>query len=562
MTDGGRSGTSTAHQAVAEAPSSRVVAKPVPHSLTQDPRRYQLDQLKRRFSPTEETLENGTTTLFFKISPSDPDFPYELDFLEVELRVPASYPEGAPTISVKNKNIPKGFALNIERGWDRLVEGSRNSTLLALIHALDRKLEEFLSEKKADTVKVVIFKDTRHLEGKATTTEAEHHVQAAKSSNVPPSAPEQRYVPRESFSHDQISEAKARRALETRQLESRMSTLPLYFKSKDGIVYTLPLEPRRRNELPAGIRGVSSFQLVVPLLYPLQPLVIVLNDVDPADAEAIESAFARRSQEHNEQTLLNHVNYLSQNLHILAKKAPPKEVPAKADGAEEAAETTGGVINAADDQKTHIKIIPRPPEWTMVNEPGGADSSDDESVYDSEDSEGGGVMIERPGKEAAGTTQDDAERGTAIYFPNVDLHGVDLLKVSALSINVRCERCKTVNEALALKPGTQKSDTCKKCASPFTVLFRQQLVHQNSTRAGFVDVAGCTVFSLLARYVRQMEHGIVMKSFHQRDHLRCPKGLLNVNRLPLYVVRSQSATERKRSLWRSIPGSVVTTPEA
>ena len=53
--------------------SSRIVRKPVP----EDPREFQIKQLKRRFSPIEKS-ENGGTNYAFSMAPSDPDFPFEV----------------------------------------------------------------------------------------------------------------------------------------------------------------------------------------------------------------------------------------------------------------------------------------------------------------------------------------------------------------------------------------------------------------------------------------------------------------------------------------------------
>ena len=149
---------------MSEAPAGRTVPKPVPEREAQDARGYQIEQLRRRYSPEETSLSDGTSSLQFRLAPSDPDFPYDLDHLQLDLRVPAAYPAESPQLLVRNSNIPRGFAINIERGWSRLVEEKRGATLLALTHALDRRLESFLSEQKADTVKLTIFKDTRHLD--------------------------------------------------------------------------------------------------------------------------------------------------------------------------------------------------------------------------------------------------------------------------------------------------------------------------------------------------------------------------------------------------------------
>ncbi len=196
-----------------------------------------------------------------------------------------------PRLQIRNNNIPRGFSINIERGWDKLVQERRGATLLSLTNALDRNLENFLSEQKAETVKLTIFKDTRHIEAEAS---------APAAPAVPETVVERKpYIPEESYSNQEIADAKARRAQETKQLEARMSRLSQYHKSSDGIVYTLPLEPRRRAALPAGLQPVQSVQLIIPLLYPLQPLRILLNDVDSSDAEGVEELLQKRPKNNN-----------------------------------------------------------------------------------------------------------------------------------------------------------------------------------------------------------------------------------------------------------------------
>ncbi|KAK8116099.1 hypothetical protein PG984_012601 [Apiospora sp. TS-2023a] len=469
-------------QAVSQPRADRVVPKPIPQSQTQDPRKYQIEQLKRRFSPRISNLQNGTTNLQFQLRPSDPDFPFELDFLECELQIPESYPDGDPALRVRNKDIPRGFGVNIERGWDKLVDERKpGTTLLQLTNTLDKELEAFLSEKQTDTVKLVSFKDTRHMEYSETPPSS---VTEPTPTTGPPSKPHRPYIPEESFTKDKIAQAKARRAQETRQLDARMGRLTLFHKSADGVVYTLPLEPKRRNDLPSGLRAVQSVQMIIPLLYPLQKLRILLNDVESHDAELLEEAFAARAAQQNQMSLMSHLNYLAQNMHVLAKAAKPPapvkpavEVPSVDKGKEKAV-----LGQDAEDDRSHIQHIPRPPEWVIVGESDESDSDDDDmESWDSEgDSDGGVVIVSSAGekKEADPRPQ---ERGTSISFPSIELHGIELLQVSILSINVKCERCRTINEVTGLHPAT----------------FRQEMVHQNSTRAGFIDVSGCTVQDML-----------------------------------------------------------------
>lgn len=483
-------------QAVAEAAPSRVVPKPVPKQETRDTRGYHIGQLKRRYSAKETELE-GEVSLLFQLTPSDPDFPFDLDHLECDLRVPEAYPKRPARLQIKNTDIPRGFAINIERGWDRLVEEKRGATLLALTNALDRRLESLLSEQKAETVKLTIYKDTRHLD-------AEPAAKLGEQPSKPkpkPSPADRPYVPEESYSREQIAEAKARRAQEVRQLEARMSRLPVYHKSSDGIVYTLPLEPKRRPNLPLGLQTVQSVQLIVPLLYPLQSLRILLNDVDSEDAEALEELFTQKAAEQKQMSLMSHLNYLAQNMHVLAKRAQAST--AKNVATMEASDVVEQEAKEAEHSATmetgkgHVHVIPRPPEWSLGDGSDDSGSSDEDS-YEDED---GGAAIERGEAGAASPPTQTQELGTAMSFPSIELHGIELLQVSILSLSVKCDRCKTLNEVAGLKGNIEKSTSCKKCATPFTVRFRQELVHQNSTRAGFIDATACTVADLLPRYV-------------------------------------------------------------
>lgn len=489
----------TRKQAVGEPSASRVVPKPIPESQAQNPREYQMEQLQKRYSPKESRASDGATSFLFKLAPSDPDFPFELAHLECDIRVPRDYPEERPVLFVKNKDIPRGFSINIERGWERLVDAKKGATLLALTRELDKNLEGFLSEQKVETVKLVAFqdvKDTRHLDAQtqpAVQSTAEQLPKAAP-------APRRPLIREESFTKEQIEAAKARRAQETRQLQSRMGRLPLYRKSADGVVYTLPLEPRRRPDLLPGLQAVKSVHFIIPMLYPLQKLRIQLNDVDSQDAEPVEDLFCEKAAELQQMPLTSLLNYLAQNLASLSKKA--QEAASKVDEPQVVSEeskgkevnTEGSTAQTSSGDKSHIQVIPRPPEWGYIS--GDEESQSDD--WDSSEGEGGAALSgeEEKEEEVAPREQlpgETPERGTMITFPSIELHGIELFQVAILSITVKCERCKTLNDVTGLKPDVEKTISCKKCATPLAAKFRQQLVHELSTRAGFLDLSGCKV---------------------------------------------------------------------
>ncbi|RDA88076.1 hypothetical protein CP532_5317 [Ophiocordyceps camponoti-leonardi (nom. inval.)] len=487
-------------QAVADPSPSRIVPRPVTDSQAQDPRGYQLDQLRRRFSPDEAADVDGTgdVELAFKLRPSDPDFPFELAYLDCRLRVPQCYPEERPRLRVANPHMPRGFAINIERGWDRLVGEREGATLLALVNALDRHLETFLSEQKADTVKLVSFKDTRHLHTKPQSTAgvtAPGPSPTPKAEPKPSDGPSRPLVRERVYSKDQVAAAKQRRAMEVRQLEARMGRLPGFRRSADGVVFTLPIEPKRRGDLSSSLRSVRTLHLIVPLLYPLQHPRIQLNEAESADAEPVEELFTQVAASQELLSLTGHINYLALNLSSLEKKARASKaeaeaeaerwtVPLASDGAHPTDTRGPGVM-----KQGHVQVIPRPPEWTVDE----SDESDTDSSEEMTDEDEAGKSSGMEG----GSGQEWPERGTLIQLPSVELQGIELLQIQSLSIRVKCDRCRTANEMTGLRPGAEATWSCSKCTAVLRATFRPQLVHPSSNRAGWVEVTGGKATELL-----------------------------------------------------------------
>lgn len=54
---------------------------------------------------------DNETVIRFAVKPSDPDFPYEIDALKIQLNIPKDYPKTPCTVQVLNSDIPKGFAM-------------------------------------------------------------------------------------------------------------------------------------------------------------------------------------------------------------------------------------------------------------------------------------------------------------------------------------------------------------------------------------------------------------------------------------------------------------------
>jgi hypothetical protein len=368
-----------------------------------------------------------------------------------------------------------------------------------------------LSAPKADTVKLVPNKDTRHLSVLPSPSVEPRAVVEDKSA-ISQLTTRISAKPVETFTAEQKAEASKKREVETRQLEARMGRLPLYKKSSDGIAYTLPLEPRRRAELPVALQAVKTVQLFVPLLYPLQPCRIGFEGVDPANSKAVIYGFEQKSKEKQETTLMGHVNFLAQNMHVLAKTPLEHEpsvvrpAPSLTAVAPESVDKGKEAEGHQDPDRSHIQYITRPPEWTVIDaEDLSGTDTDDLYSYDTEEEtsdEDGGVGVKAAAageQEPSQQTTQNPERGTAISFPFIELYGIELLEIVVLNITVKCERCKDATEVKGLKNGITKSESCRKCASQLSITFRRDLVHAHAVRAGFLDLEGCIVGDMLPR---------------------------------------------------------------
>ncbi|KAL2027981.1 hypothetical protein VTO58DRAFT_110669 [Aureobasidium pullulans] len=484
---------------------SKVVSRPVPKTEREDPRVFQLGQLRRRFAPTEEALRDATL-LKLKLAPSDPDFPFDLPFLDCSLTIPLSYPKDKPSLRITNQEMPRGFQLNVERGFDQIILESPNATLLGIFNRFDKQLETLLSGEKADTVKII---------RNAPSSEPQEQTRlGTKTSELQPVANARRSEPTPSFTSEQKSQAEKRRQADIRQLVARLGRLPGFVQSSDDVSFTIPFQPTKKTALPEALRNQKSIRLVVPQLYNLHtPRIEVNGNNDPA-ARALEQAFQERVKSETGLNLLAHINFLTQHAHTMST---PKEAGPLPEGQSKSVEAVraefvvpvptqvSGVPVSENSDKPHIQVIPRPPEWNNDG-PKGTDgpdgwSSDDSYSYDSGD-ETEGESSDKPEQQPA-PTSGLAERGILLSFPNLELYGCELLELVSLSITVKCERCKDLLDVQRLRNNIKgdvtgmRDEICKKCANNLAVGFRADLIHQNSVRAGYLDLDGCTVVDML-----------------------------------------------------------------
>ncbi|KAL4769537.1 hypothetical protein BDW60DRAFT_97996 [Aspergillus nidulans var. acristatus] len=488
--------------------------RPISRTESSNPRAFQINQLRRRFRPTESNDESGTT-LSFQLVPSDPDFPFELERLQCSLYVPLTYPaRGRPSLKVANPEIGAAFQENISRGFDDIVDSSLRmggrGTLLNYMNSLDRHLERLLTTtERGPTLKFV--QNARKEEASkalvdnmnslALAQEAESRRDGSPVSvTAPPPAPAE---VRPVYTAEERAQAERRRAVETKQLEARLQRLPLFQKARDGLSFVIPIQPTKVDRLPIALRPVKTVKLSVPPLYPLEPSSIEIQGIQGNEARAVEAGFSQWLKDHSQLNLVSQVNYLASNIHNFAKtvvKEPdePKQ-PEPETRVPEESQPPMEDHPVTNEDKPHIHVIQRPPEWTVSNGASGSEETDittTEDDYSDDETDGGAPVPDLP--------EPATEHGVALSFPFLELYGIELLELVGLYITVKCDRCKeqldvrnipqTKDSSGVLSP---KVEICKKCTNPMSIGFRRLLMHPNSNRAGYLDLDGCTVVDLL-----------------------------------------------------------------
>jgi phage FluMu protein Com len=445
--------------------------------------------------------------LSFALQPSDPDFPFNLDGgLRCKLNVPDAYPANRrPSLTVHNVEMPKGFQINVEKGFDALAEKLPRRTLLSLMNELDRGLESILTSEKAQTIKIVANRGSmpHNVLVKATTSRATPLAELSSATTASQST----------WTPQQIAEALEKRQGDVRQLEARLSRASTFRKDEisDRTIFIVPVQISRSARLPTSLQPVNEISLQVPKLYPLEVCTVHLIGKSSPEAQTIENAFEKHARDKSNMTLMAHINFLSQNIHqLLAQESvvtePPstavKDLPAPEQMPSPSQQSTSDVLGIADENRPHIVIVPRPIEWDRQE----SDESSDESSSDSEEyaksdadeeenMEGGAVLPTAP----------PTESGIHMSLPALELHGIELLVLVSLSLSVKCLRCKVLSEITNIRADesstaqhtSTRHESCNKCTTPMTFSYSSNPLHANTIRAGTIEVTGCSVSDLL-----------------------------------------------------------------
>lgn len=178
-------------------PRPRPPVKPI-RPEDQTPLSRDLSQLKVRFPTTQTTNQTDTlNTVRLSFTPTDPDFPYDLPSLNVELRIPSTYPIGFPRLTVLTSEIPANLRRKVEEGWDRFAganarrEGPARLSLVGLVNWLDRKLEELLVAEQGGSITGVVRASDRKVEEKPAVSAPQPSTEEDESSSEEESSDEE-----------------------------------------------------------------------------------------------------------------------------------------------------------------------------------------------------------------------------------------------------------------------------------------------------------------------------------------------------------------------------------
>lgn len=459
--------------------------RPVSKAEQNNPREFQINQLRRRFRPEEKT-DDKETTLTFGLAPSDPDFPFEMDQLQCVLHVPISYPvTGRPTLSVTNAEMETAYQENVARGFDDIVDFTMRTkgqgTLLNWMNTLDKQLERLLTSlERGPRLKFVANVGETVAAKEATPRQVTAPSQPSSTQDVPivSSFSSQAQITKPlvaRHSPEQRAQAEKRRSLETKQLEARLGRLPLFQKRNDSS-FIVPIQPIKRDRLPGTLQAVKTVKLVIPQLYPLEHSAIEVQANESPEARSVEVGFSQWVEQNPQMNLVSQINYLASNMHNFAKTPLPEAAEQAQDDAVLAereilaSEPADGVPTDGTEDRPHLHVIPRPPEWSVPDPNSGSEMTDESSYEESEeereDEEEGGAPVP--------AAVDTPGRGVALSFPFLELYGIELLEIMHLAITIKCERCKESTDIKNVPhvqdpKATPKIESCKKCANSMSI---------------------------------------------------------------------------------------------
>ncbi|KAL1920992.1 uncharacterized protein VTP21DRAFT_11627 [Calcarisporiella thermophila] len=463
-------------------------------------RQVELEQVELRFRSSYKTVKSDDqgAVIELDLPPSDPEFPYELESIQLRISLPADYPTTACSVEVLNEDIPKGFARNVERGFEEHVRKDRQKgihfSLLQNLNWLDHNLESLLRQPPSSTIRFVKHSPIPSPTPPTTTTpsssispppptnhaDKSNHPQPLNTTSSAGTSPSVA-SPQTAYTPEELASARSRREQEVRQLQTRFRQTC----KVSGSTVSLQITPSDSKLLERDDLGAALLlQIHVPETYPLVPCTIsIQNEKLPSwKKENISEAFLKRVQEQPTFSIFQHLNWLDRSLGSLMVLPPPVKTPAQPKAVPTPSPVnasvqtvTGNKANKKIDEETR-RILERqeltdessryhfyssdnaPERETHEDEFASSSQSEHDSQSNNEvsddfgsedEEEEGNATDQRPSTDGAEPQQ---KKGTELRLTNIMMQNIALLQCTLLNLVVRCARCKSTNEVSGITP--------------------------------------------------------------------------------------------------------------
>ncbi|KAL0081074.1 hypothetical protein J3Q64DRAFT_1643519, partial [Phycomyces blakesleeanus] len=470
-------------------------------------RQVELSQLERRYRSSFRTVRTTeeSTVVRLAIVPSDPDFPFELEALQLQLDIPVDYPAKHCSVKVMNPEIPPGFAFHLERGYD-VYASKRTSTLVRQMDWMDKNMEILLQEPPAPTVKFVFNNNASHEDTLtrlsnleiSSPTQTENKPENPKKVKKPrkpkqPKQPDQPKKPKKpehpaqppaidapqstnstptiSYTHDQLEEASKKREQELRQLQARFrSTYKVLECDKNRIVVEIKV-PLTDPDFTFSQKFGNELQVdySIPSLYPLESCSVeIKNDTD-------------------------NLNWLNQKLPtILSNPVPVYHAQKQQDHTVSSSSTASTCSTSSTSPVAAV---------TAENQ---KKKKKKTSLFDEQEKSNRVIIVSRP------LVHPDPDHSDTTSLPHHKHHKhpkPESEDEGDSTVVVICARCKNTVEIENLMPekvslggrqeGKERWMTCTTCSSIIGAKFIGEFMHENARTVGCLQLAGCTPFDVL-----------------------------------------------------------------
>ncbi|KAG2175540.1 hypothetical protein INT43_001187 [Umbelopsis isabellina] len=521
----------------------------------------QLSQLEHRYKSSFSRWRDAQGNTVVQIALVLPaDFTYDLSSLIVHIVVSNNYPQCAATIKVQNTNIPKGFAINLERAFNERMEGQLAGNYPTLLERLDwfeNNMEQLLSQPPTTTMRFVRNNSIHPV----TSTNS---IEPLPKTRAKPSDERKQTPSQKRYTFEQLEKAKIAKDRHLKQLETRFPDSYRVLKSnKEKIEIYLEI---KLTDPEFGFRDIfgdsMDLNIIVPDVYPLEPcqMEIISDKLEDWRLLNIAHGFQRHVTE-APSSLFQHLNWLVRNLSDLMKE-PPRRASIQS------SQVQSSISLPISKPKVGAGLVPddaiiKPKKVVITNSaefypPALVEQFSkqrlDEHINASTSESSASSSDSEPISFSSKSSNPRGRGGIELRHPDVSLENIALLQLDSLNISVKCTRCrskfsimdldveildKSSDEASATNPQMgERWLACPTCTQILGIKIFPGMhaadlityyVHENSPMLGLLQTAKCVPIAMLpsrylaicARCDSNCQNRIIVASFGQKVTVAC-----------------------------------------